>query len=163
MADARDAPIACTLSGADFEERIAWIAQLNRDGLRTHRREGASLHLHYDAAVRDRVHELIRRESACCAFLAFAVDEADDGIAVTITVPDRARDDADELLAPFVPDAGAAASRRSPSAAVVTTAVGVVACAACCVLPLAFPAAAAVAGAGGALVLGIGWLRASTR
>jgi hypothetical protein len=101
MADAQDAPIACTLSGTDFEERIAWIAQLNRDGLRAHRREGASLHLHYDAAVPERVHELVRKESACCAFLSFAIEEEGDAIVVTITVPDRAGDSADALLEPF--------------------------------------------------------------
>jgi hypothetical protein len=154
MADEQPAPIACTLSGTDYEERIAWIAQLNRDGLRTHRREGVSLRLDYDAAVRDRVHDLVRRESICCAFLTFTVDGAADGVTVTITVPDRARDNADALLEPFLPADGG----RSPSSAAVTTMVGIVACAACCLLPFATPAAA-MAGAGAALGLGIAWPR----
>ena len=108
MTDAQDTPIACTLSGADFDERLAWIAEVNREGLRSFRREGASLHLLYDAAVRERVHELVRKESACCAFLAFAVADTGDGVAVTITVPDRAREHAGQLFEAFQPAAGAA-------------------------------------------------------
>jgi hypothetical protein len=158
MTDEQDPPIACTLTGTDYEERLAWIAALNRDGLRTHRREDAVLHLEYDAAVRDRVHELIRRESACCAFLAFTVAETAGGVGVTIAVPDRARDHADQLLEPFVP----ARAGGSTSGAAVTTAAGVLACAAWCLLPIA-PPVAAVAGAGGAIALGIVWLRSSCR
>lgn len=96
-------PIACTLTGGSYDQRLRWIASLNSDGLRVHRREALSLDLHYTAAVRERVHELIRQESACCGFLTFVVDESSDGLLVTITVPERARDIVDDVLAPFLP------------------------------------------------------------
>jgi hypothetical protein len=103
MTSRDQAPIACTLGGNDYQERLAWIAQLNRDGLRSHRRDLTTLELHYAAAVRDRVHQLVRQEGECCAFLGFAVDESPDQVSVTITVPERAGGIADDLLAPFLP------------------------------------------------------------
>ena len=34
-----------------------------------------ALELRYAPTVRGRVHELVRKESECCAFLTFALDE----------------------------------------------------------------------------------------
>jgi hypothetical protein len=102
MTSRDEAPIACTLDRNDYQERLAWIAQLNRDGLRSHRRDVMTLKLLYAAAVRDRVHQLVRQEAACCAFLGFAVDESPDQVSVTITVPERAGGIADDVLAPFL-------------------------------------------------------------
>jgi hypothetical protein len=80
---------------------VAWIARLNRDGLRSHQRTASSLMLHYDATVRDRVHQLVRQEQECCGFLTFGIEESTDGIRVTITMPDRAREAVDRLFEPF--------------------------------------------------------------
>jgi hypothetical protein len=102
-----EAPIACTLRGNDYQERLAWIAQLNRDGLRSHRRDVTTLELHYAATVRDRVHQLVRQEAECCALLGFAIDASPDRVSVTITVPERAGGIADDLLAPFLPPGSA--------------------------------------------------------
>lgn len=107
MTSRDEAPIACTLGGNDYRERLAWIAQLNRDGLRSHRRDVRTLELHYAAAVRDRVHQLVRQEAECCAFLGFAVDQSADQVSLTITVPERAGEIADDALAPFLPSGGA--------------------------------------------------------
>jgi hypothetical protein len=103
MRTTHDAPIACTLTGGAFAERLAWIAQLNHDGLRSHTRTASSLTLHYGAGVRNRVRELVRREGECCGFLMFGIDEAADEIRLTITLPDRAGELADQLLEPFLP------------------------------------------------------------
>lgn len=95
-------PIACTLGGTDYTERLAWIASLNRDGLLSHERHDAALQLRYAPTVRGRVHELVRKESECCAFLNFALDESDSDVRLTITVPDRLRDAADHFFEPFL-------------------------------------------------------------
>jgi hypothetical protein len=109
----RDAPpIACTLGGNNYHEHLAWIAQLNRDGLQSHRRDALTLELCYAAAVRERVHQLARQEAECCAFLEFAVDESADPVRVTITVPARASEIAGELLAPFLTISGADSGRE---------------------------------------------------
>jgi hypothetical protein len=117
MSSRDETPIACTLGGNDYHERLAWIAQLNRDGLLSHRRDAMTLELRYAAAVRDRVHQLVRQEAGCCAFLGFAVNESADQVSVTITVPERASDIAGDLLAPFLPSGSAdreeQAARRS--------------------------------------------------
>jgi hypothetical protein len=107
MSGKDETPIACTLGGNDFHERLAWIAQLNRDGLQSHRRDAMTLELRYAAAVRDRVHQLVRQEAECCAFLGFAVSESADHVSVTITVPERASEMAGDLLAPFLPSGSA--------------------------------------------------------
>jgi hypothetical protein len=107
MTTTDEEPIACTLGANDYRERLAWIAQLNRDGLRSHRRDARTLELHYAAAVRDRVHHLVRQEAECCAFLRFAIDESADQVSLTITVPQRVREIADDALAPFLPSGGA--------------------------------------------------------
>ena len=96
------APIACTLGGTDYAERLAWIASLNRDGLLGHQRRNATLELRYAQTVRDRVHELVRKESECCAFLTFAVDESGRDVRLTIAAPDRASDVADAFFEPFL-------------------------------------------------------------
>ena len=113
MTNRDETPIACTLGGNDYHERLAWIAELNRDGLQSHRRHAKTLELHYAAAVRDRVHQLVKQEAECCAFLEFAVNETDDQVIVTISVPERAGDIADDFLAPFVPSDGGGAEQRA--------------------------------------------------
>src|SRR5262245_52814364 len=107
-----ETPIACTLSGNDYHERLAWIAQLNRDGLQSHRREAMTLELRYAADVRNHVHQMVRQEAECCAFLGFAVSESADHVSVTITVPERASEMAGDLLAPFLPSGSASASSK---------------------------------------------------
>ena len=97
-----NAPISCTLGGVDYAERLAWIARLNQDGLLGHGRNDAVLELRYAVTPRDRVHEMVRKERECCAFLTFALDESGGDLRLTITAPDRARDAADLFFEPFL-------------------------------------------------------------
>ena len=102
------APIACTLQPGDYGERIAWIAELARDGLLGVSRDDRRLELSYALRVADRVREMVGKEQSCCAFLDFQLAEDHRGVRLTITAPERAGNVADALLEQFVP---ASASR----------------------------------------------------
>ena len=102
--DGRDeAPIACTLQAVDYKDRLAWIAELARNGLLGSRRKDLQLELRYASSVVDRVREMVGKEQECCAFLTFELSETDDGVRLTITAPERARDVADALFEQFAP------------------------------------------------------------
>ncbi|WP_247512162.1 hypothetical protein [Bradyrhizobium sp. 157] len=153
------APIACTLTPGAHQERLSWIAALNRDALRSHARRDLVLELRYAREARDRVLELVRKERACCGFLAFDLDERGGEIRLTITAPEAAREAAAALFEEFVAEAptsscacatspspvGTPLSKEPPGAKAagvmaVTLSTGAVACGVCCVLPFALPA-----------------------
>src|SRR5919108_3440583 len=97
------APIACTLQLGDYRERLAWIAGLARDGLLAVSRDDLRLELRYAREVADRVREMVGKEQSCCAFLDFELAETDQGMQLTITAPERAREVADAMFEQFVP------------------------------------------------------------
>jgi hypothetical protein len=133
-----DASIACTLDVGDFRDRLAEIGALNRDALREHRREGLVLHLRYAAEAANRVREVVKREQACCGFLAFDLREERDELWLTITAPKEARAAAETLFDQFAAGAGHGGARAANLA--LACATGAAACASGCVLPLALPA-----------------------
>jgi hypothetical protein len=153
-------PIACTLAPATYKDRLAWIGDLNKDALRKYERRDLELELSYALEARERVHEMVRNEQTCCAFLGFELREEANEIHVTITAPERAREAADVLFQQFVaivpapsscacspsPPIAKTASKEPPGSkaagvTAVTLATGAVACGVCCVLPFALPAA----------------------
>jgi len=138
-------PIACTLTAGDYKERLGQIAELARDALRSHSRDGLVLTLRYDATAAARVRDMVRRERDCCAFLAFTCCGQGNEIVVTISAPEEAKIAAETLFEQFVTPA----PRGSANAARVALgcACGAVACGAACVAPLMFPAVA-LAGTG---------------
>lgn len=158
-------PPACSLEAHAFQERVTWIAALNRQFLRAADRHHRTLVLTYDAAAIEQVEEMMRRERGCCAFLEFDLKQGAHAV-LTITVPAHAAGDADQLLAPFYgphamddSDSCCGACTTPPSTikangatgtALTTAGAAVLACSACCVLPLALPVVAATA-AGGVL------------
>ena len=91
IATVTDTPIACTLTASDYKARLGQIAELARDALRSHDRNGLVLTLRYDAAAAQRVRDMVRRERDCCAFLAFACREQGNEIVVTISAPEKQR------------------------------------------------------------------------
>ena len=152
-------PIACTLAPGAFKDRLASIAALNKDALRKYERRDLLLELSYALEARERVHEMVRNEQTCCAFLVFELREAGSEIRLTITAPEMAREAADTLFEQFVANApapsscGCAASasvvktssREQPGSkaagvTAMTLSTGAVACGVCCVLPFALPA-----------------------
>jgi hypothetical protein len=102
MNDPGNRPIACTLQGGWYHERLAWIADLARDGLRAHSRQDLTLELRYASDVAVRVRDMVRKEQECCAFLAFELTETGEDVRLTITAPERARDVATELFDAFI-------------------------------------------------------------
>jgi hypothetical protein len=95
------APIACTLGPGDFRQRLAWIADLNRDALRAQYRDGLRLELTYAPAALDRVREMVARERDCCAFLTFELQREADTVRLVIQAPEDAREALDAVFAPF--------------------------------------------------------------
>jgi len=102
MSTTGNQPIACTLQGRSYQERLAWIAELSRAGLRQHEQRDLVLELRYAPQVAEQVREMVRQEQECCAFLNFALDERCAEIRLTITAPEAARGVADLLFQPFV-------------------------------------------------------------
>ena len=102
MTNSESPPIACTLGSGDFKDRIGQIRELSAKSLRSHRRDGLMLELTYDTSAAADVHDLVRREQACCGFLRFDVRESAEAVHLTITAPAEAQGAADELFAHFV-------------------------------------------------------------
>jgi len=153
------APIACTLAPGAYKDRLAWIAALNQDALRGYERRDLILGMRYSLDARARVQEMVRNEQACCAFLAFELQDLGNEIRLTITAPERAREAADTLFDQFLAKASTpsscgcattasivkASSKEPPGTkaagvTAVTLSTGAVACGVCCVLPFALPA-----------------------
>lgn len=94
-------PIACTLGAGDMKQRLAWIADLNARRLKRHERNDLTLRLIYDPKARRDVARLAAQERACCAFLAFELAESAEGVVLTVTAPEAAREAADTLFDGF--------------------------------------------------------------
>jgi hypothetical protein len=102
MAESETPTIACTLNSNDFEARLAAIAELARNSLRSYHRQDLVLHLSYAAEFAERVREMVRNEQSCCAFLTFDMIEKPEEIDLTITAPEDAREAADALFDQFI-------------------------------------------------------------
>lgn len=96
------APIACTLGAGAYQERLDWIADLNRSALRSSRREGARLVLTYDPGAAARVREMVHRERQCCAFLDFELREDENSATLVVTAPEAVQDALDAVFDPFL-------------------------------------------------------------
>jgi hypothetical protein len=115
-------PIACTLAPGDYLARLAWIAKLARDGLRSAERRDLVLELHYALETADRVREMVRRERACCAFLTFDLQETSEEIQLIIRAPEEARGTLDMLFEQFSPSAAMKKSEKAARTVAVVSA-----------------------------------------
>lgn len=95
-------PIACMLSGQDFKERLAWIADLNWRSLKSSQRNDLQLILTYARSALKHVTQMVERERACCPFLVFDVNAGDRVVTLSITAPEEAREAADDVFQPFL-------------------------------------------------------------
>lgn len=92
-------PIACTLSATDYRSRLAEIAALSREALRSVERRGLTLDLRYAPEAADRVRRLVEQERACCAFLQFELHDDADEVRLLVIAPPAAADAVPDLLA----------------------------------------------------------------
>jgi hypothetical protein len=84
-----DAPVACDLSTAEdtAQERLAdYQRQFERALMRRERREdGVVFTFRADGGTREALHDLARREAACCPFLDYRVEAIGDEVIWTIS------------------------------------------------------------------------------
>lgn len=104
------APIACTLSAANFKERATWLRELTERALLSHHVEGLQLHLSYRQDASDDIKKMVQQEQQCCGFLSYELRTATESIEVTVTAPAEASVDAHALFAHLIPPAGAAST-----------------------------------------------------
>ena len=99
-----DRPIASTLTPAGMTARLALIDALADDGLldRSPTETGLRVRLRDTPEIERRTRELVAAESACCAFLEFALSRDRSALILDITGPRDARPVIDLF---FVPDA----------------------------------------------------------
>ncbi len=95
------APIACTLDGDSYKQRVAAIRGLFDRALKHSRRDDGQLQLTFDAAAASEVQELVDKERACCAFLDFWLTDGDGVVKLIISIPPNAVHATDDLLEPF--------------------------------------------------------------
>jgi hypothetical protein len=95
----RSLEIACSLTPADYAERVREFRRLFVTALRASRREPTRLYLSIDpaAAREDDVRDLLRREQECCPFFSFSVESHSAAIQVEAAVPEGAEECLDDL------------------------------------------------------------------
>ena len=155
----------CSLEGRAFQERMTWIAELNRKWLRGEKLEGRTLELTYQPEAENALQELLAREQECCVTLQFDLARTGSELKLTVTLPASTGGDIQAQFAPFrSAKIGAdlsccgtcdtpstpAKTDRAAGAAAATAATAALACGVCCVLPIALPAVAT--GATGSIV-----------
>src|SRR3546814_18963989 len=111
-APSEEVPVACALPPGDFNQRLAWIAALNRTALLRTQREDRRLLLTYDRSQAGLVHEMVDRERQCCGFLSFQVTTGQDGVTLVIEAPKEVADVLDTVFAPFLEEIGRAPCRE---------------------------------------------------
>jgi hypothetical protein len=104
---------ACALTPAALDERLDRIKRLAGRALLGAERGPLSLHLTYARHAAADVRQLVRDEQICCAFLRFNLREDIEGVHVSVSVPEEAREAADVLLAPFMPHLAYACGREA--------------------------------------------------
>jgi hypothetical protein len=102
-----DRPIACSLDASGYERRLGEIAAVGGEGLTHHAVEGRRHVLRFRAGqvTRERLTTIVAAEADCCPFLDLRLEDADDGLVLTITAPEEGQPIADQLALAF---AGAA-------------------------------------------------------
>jgi MerR family transcriptional regulator, copper efflux regulator len=96
----QNAPVACSLSGADARTRQdEWSLLLGESCVRrTSVQGGMRVELRDSEGVRDALGRLVELERECCPFLALTVEDDGELVALTVTAPPEAQPIVAELL-----------------------------------------------------------------
>lgn len=96
-------PIACSLSAADYRERLDEIAEVGRSSLIDveERPHESVLRFRNSPSALDRLREIVSKEAACCAFLSLALRASDSEVVLTVRGPAGARPVVSDLIRSF--------------------------------------------------------------
>jgi hypothetical protein len=96
-----DQPIACTLTAADYADRIEATADLARRALRSREPilHGARLIFDNGGDTERELREVIAAEARCCAFLRMDLRPTADALVLDVTGPAEAEPIIAELFA----------------------------------------------------------------
>jgi hypothetical protein len=96
-----EAPIACTLSPGQYENRTGELAALAARALRSREptADGEQLLFSDTPAIERELRAVIAAESSCCAFLRMELQRTGEGLVLDIAGPQDARPVIAELFA----------------------------------------------------------------
>jgi hypothetical protein len=94
-------PIACSLTAADYRQRVADTGDVAREALRERRPidGGQRLVFQETGDVRGRLEALVEAESSCCPFLTMRLHSDGGRVVLDITGPELAAPIIEELFA----------------------------------------------------------------
>lgn len=98
------APIACTLSPADFKERAQWLKEMTGRALIGWKDLPHGILLSYRRDTILDVEKLVWQEQSCCGFLDFKIYPKPDSVELAITTKKDLGPDARLLFAHLLPD-----------------------------------------------------------
>jgi hypothetical protein len=96
-------PIACSLSAAEYGERLAAISRVGGSSLINveERPRQTVLHFRYSTKTRDELQTIVAQEADCCAFLDLSLETSDEELVLTLAAPEEARLIVDDLVRSF--------------------------------------------------------------
>ena len=94
-------PIACSLTAADYRQRVADAGQVARDALRERQPidGGGRLTFEDTTDVRRRLEAFVAAESSCCPFLTMSLTSTAGRLVLDVTGPELAAPIIEELFA----------------------------------------------------------------
>jgi hypothetical protein len=96
-------PIACSLSAADYRERLAAISEVGSSSLIAVQ-EGPRetvMRFRHSSETRDGLRTIVAQEAECCAFLDVSLRALEDELVLTLRAPEEARPIVDDLIRSF--------------------------------------------------------------
>ena len=82
----QDNELVCSLTASDYQDRqAAWLKVGTYVKASAAIPDGQSFRFAPTRGLRDSLTELVRLEAECCAWMAFAMSEAPDGITLSVT------------------------------------------------------------------------------